>query len=68
MFKEPRRRHPDLPLGVRRTLDVVSRHNARHRARAGAVRALLLPLPEKRTSDYEYTTGSTPCGASRWRC
>ena len=33
VFKELRRHHPDLPLAVRRTLDVVSRHNARHRAR-----------------------------------
>ena len=34
--------------------DVVSRHNARHRARIDAERELLLPLPEQRTSDYEY--------------
>ena len=34
--------------------DVVSRRNARHRARIDAERALLVPLPEQPTSDYEY--------------
>ena len=56
MFKELRRRHPDLPLGVRHTLDVVSRHSARNvRASTPNVRCCW-PLQEQRTSDYEYTT------------
>ena len=33
--------------------EIVSRHNARHRARIDAERAVLGPLPVQRTADFE---------------
>ena len=88
IFDELCRRHPKLPVGVRRTLErrvrqwralhgpaqeVIfaqrnppgrlglsdfsatgqGRHNARHRARIDAERAVLGPLPARRTQDFE---------------
>ena len=88
IFDELCRRHPKLPVGVRRTIErrvrqwralhgpaqeVIfaqrnppgrlglsdfsatgqGRHNARHRARIDAERAVLGPLPARRTQDFE---------------
>jgi hypothetical protein len=43
----------DLPAYRRFVDEIVSRHNARNRARIDAERAQLKTLPDRRTSDYE---------------